>query len=779
MKSIRLQILIYLMAGSITLFGLLFILSNNKLMELPVHIEKQYTEISKARADEVSKELKGLSQPIKLISQAPMMKTMNLDLIKEILPDFVLDEKYRNLTVAYPDGSAWSTYPDNLDIRHEEQYTAIFREKMKSHISQPFKSKYIGQKDNPIITVSQSVKNDSGETIGLVNGVVKIKFLNEIVKSMDFKDKGYSWIVNNDGFLVTHSERSDVFGKNIKDRTLKENKDIVGILERQVKVTEYVNKNGKEIIAFSTPIENSPGWTFVISMYKDKIFKEINCIKNTILGAIGIGIILLIVFSFYYSNRLTKPILALKESFEKAANGNLNVRAEENSSNELGQAAKSFNKMLDQIKDLTYKDVVTGIYNYNGFLLETNYKLGKNINRRDLGAIVIISIDDFKNVNSVHGFNCGNEILREFASKLKGFIKDEEVLARFLGDEFILFLQEKDKDILENRIRELLELSNGDINLNGNKFVVKVSMGLSVHSLDELGVEKTIHEATVAKLKIKKNGGNGVEFYDTSLEEEIIREEKIEAALYDAIKNDELSLVYQPIIDSHTGKVIVMEALLRWNSPIYGNISPIKVIEIAEKNGFILEIGEWVLREASSKNRELQKRGYKPIKVAVNVSALQLEQANFPKIVKEILGETGLDGKYLELEITETNIMSMVEAKIKTLKELKKMGISISIDDFGTGYSSLSYFTRFPIDILKIDKSFISNMIKDENSKTIVSTIISMAKALKLKIIAEGVETVEQLEYLKEESCDKIQGYLISKPVKIDEIREILDKRNS
>lgn len=767
------------MTGSIILFGILFILSNNKLDELPLHIEKQYTEISKARADEVSKELKGLSQSIEMISRVPIIRTMNLEKIQEFLPEIVLHENYRNMTIAYPNGNGWSTYPDDLSIKHEEQYLEIFKKGKDAHISQPFRSKYIDEKDKIIITVSESVKNNIGETIGLVNGVVKIEFLNEIVKSMDLKDRGYSWIVNKDGFLVAHSKFKDVYGKNIKDTNLEKNKNIATILQRKVHTTEYINKQGNEMIAFSSPIENSPEWIFVISMYKDNLFADINSIKATILGALGLGILLVIAFSFYYSNKLTKPILNLKETFEDAENGNLNVRADESTPNELGDAAKSFNRMLNQIKELTYNDLVTGMYNYNGFLMETKYILNQLKDKDSVGVIVIISIDDFKSINSLYGFALGDETLLEFAKKLKTFVKDEEVLSRFLGDEFIMFLKEDNQDLFEKRMDKLRKLCNGEINLIEARFILKTSIGISFKETNDIDIDKLIHEATVAKLRVKKKGGNDIAFYDCKLEEDIRREQKIEDSLYDAIKNNELKLMYQPIISSYTGQVVLMEALLRWNSPIHGNISPIKIIEIAERNGFIIDIGNWVLRQACRTNKGLQDKGFKAIKVAVNVSALQFEQIDFPMIVERILNETGLEGKYLELEITETNIMDRVESKIETMKILKKIGISISIDDFGTGYSSLSYFTRFPIDILKIDKSFIQNMLKDENSKTIVATIISMAKALNLRIIAEGVETIEQFNYLQEQGCHKIQGYLISKPTVIEEIEEILKSRNS
>ncbi len=767
------------MIGSIILFGLLFMLSNSKLEELPIHLEKQYVEIAKARSDEIGKELKGLTRPVELLSKDPIIRSMDLDKIKEFLPEVVLYENYRNMTIAYPNGSAWSTELQGFDISLQEQYREIFSNNKEEHISQPFKSQYIGAKDNPVITIAHSVKDDKNQTIGLVNGVVKIKFLNEILKNIELSEKGYSWIVNRNGTLVTHSDIDGVFGKNIKDYNLEKNKGINRILEDKVNIIEYENKPGREIIAFSSPIVNSPGWIFVISMDKQELFKGINSIRNTILASIAIGVLFLIIFSFYYSNKLTKPILNLKDTFEEASNGNLNARADESSQNELGQAAKSFNKMLDQIKNLTYNDIITGVYNYNGFLIELKYILNGSKKNKKMGAIIIISIDDFKSINSLHGFDLGDQVLRKFSQSLKRFTKEGEVMGRFLGDEFIVFIQEDSESILKGRINSIWKLCNGEVNLEDVKFIVRTSTGVSISNINEISIEKLIHQATVAKLKVKKNGGNDIAFYDSKMEADILMEQKIEESLYGAIEKDELHLVYQPIIDSITGEVVLMEALLRWDSPIHGSISPVKIVEIAERNGFIIDIGNWVMREACTKNKELQDKGYKPIRVAVNVSAIQFQQANFPDIVREILDETGMEGKYLEIEITETNIMDIVEEKIKTMEKLKAMGISISIDDFGTGYSSLSYLTRFPIDILKIDKSFIQDMLNDKNSKTIVSTIIIMAKSIKLSIVAEGVETIEQFNYLQSEGCHKIQGYLISKPTEIIKIQEMLKLESS
>lgn len=778
MESIRKQILIYLMAGSITLFGLLFIFSDLKLNQLPKHIKVQYSEIVHSRSAEVSKELKGLIEQITIVSRSPLIRSMDLERIKTYLPNLVLGHKYRNMTIAYPDGKAWSTMLDEFDISNQEQYEKIFIEGQEYAISQPFYSPYVYESDKPIVIVSHSVRDDNDRIVGLVNMVINIEFLDNIIREMQLKDEAYGWIVNKEGLIVAHPDSSIPVEKNIEEYIQDDSRIINKILETESGTLEYTDENNEKVLIFFNRIKESPGWTFIISISEKAIYREINGVKNTILTAIIIGLISLIAFSFYYSKSLSNPILSLKEVFEKAANGNLNVRANEGISNELGIAAKSFNKMLRHIKDLTYKDKVTGLYNYNGFFLELPYRMKKLISGKIVAAIVMISIDDFKRINSVYGFNIGDEVLYDFSRKLKEFLSGEEIVARFLGDEFILFLYEYDRTVLEERIKKLWNLCSGEIKIKDNQFIIRSSIGASISVGHSVSIEEIIHQATIAKLVVKKMGGNSYRFYDFELEKLIKQEQKIENALYHAIENNELRLVYQLIIEVATRELIGTEALLRWKNPLYSNVSPLLLVQIAEQNGLIIEIGKWVLKEACRQNKQWQVEGHPPIVISVNVSAIQFEQTNFVEMVKEVLEETDLEPKYLELEITETIAMNRVEEKLIKMKELKKMGVRISIDDFGTGYSSLAYFTRFPIDTLKIDRSFIKDMLNDENAKTIVTTIINMAKSIKIKTIAEGVETVEQLDYLKQKSCDQIQGYLISRPVEPNIISEMFRERN-
>lgn len=775
MKSIRKQMLVYLMLGVLVLFGMLLLISNIILKNLPTQIKEQYIEIVNARAGEVSKELQGFVDQITMVSNSSVVRTMDLEQIQGYLPSLILNEKHRNMTIAYPDGRGWSTIMQELNIKEQEQYQEIFVKGKEVIISQPFISPYTPETKEPIVLVAHSIKDDSGKTIGLANIVMKVDFLNHIVSEINLKGSGYSWIVNKKGAVVAHSNPKTIVSKNIKDYVDDDEYIIDKISDMKSGILEYKDEKGEKMLAFFNKIKDSPDWTFIISVAEKEIYKEVNSFRSTMLISIIIGLILVIIFSVFYAKTLTDPILRLKDVFNEAANGDLNVKANEKISNELGLAARSFNIMIDKIKHLTYKDTVTGLYNYNGFLLEVSYRMKRLIDKDEAISVVIISVDDFKRINTIKGYGVGDEVLCYLAENIKKFISTDEIVARFLGDEFIIFLHGKEVDIVEERICKLRELCNGEIEIRDHQFILKTSIGASIMKDINISIEEIIHQATVAKLIVKKMGGNNYRFYNLELDQFIEKEQIMENDLYHAIENNELKLVYQPIIEVSTNKIGTTEALLRWTNPSYSTISPLVMIEIAEQSGLIFEIGEWVLRQACKQNKKWQDKGYPPIVVSVNVSAIQFEQTNFVEMVSEILHDVNMEPKYLELEITETNAMDNVEEKLIKMRQLKDMGVRISIDDFGTGYSALSYFTKFPIDTLKIDRSFITDMLNDENAKTIVNTIISMARSINIKITAEGVETLEQLEYLKQMGCHKIQGYYFSRPVdplKIEEMRE-------
>lgn len=771
-KSIRSQMLIYLLFGLLVLFGLLIYVVHKELNKLPEHIMSHYQEITDARGAEVNKELEKYVQKIKMISQSPVVRSMDLERIQEYLPFLVIDGQHHNMTIAGLDGKGWTTFGTTIDISKQEQYQKIILEGHPYWISQPFISPF-GDLHKPIVIISHEVRTNEG-IVGLVNIVMDLQFLKNVARSLNLGYTGYAWIVDREGAIIAHPNNSVGFKRNISEfipeiDAFKRN-DSIGYFE-------HIGDQGENIVTFYKEIGENTGWTLLLSINTEEVLGGVSGARLKIIFAFAFGILFMSIFAFYYSRSISKPILELKKVFEKAETGNLNVTADETVKNEIGAAAKSFNQMLRQIKKLTYHDPLTQLYNLNGFLANLPPSATQLKGKYPISAIVIISVDDFKRINSISGYKDGNLVLQKLAKQLKGFIRIEEGIGRYFGDEFILLLKGDSLKELEERVNQLWEQCKIEINFKDTEYRLKVSIGIAVTANTEIQVEEIVNQANIAKIQAKKDGGNRYQFYDMKINESFKLEQKIENALYRAIEKGELYLVYQPIVDLKLNKIIGTEALIRWKHEKFKTVPPLEIIKVAEKAGFIIDIGRWVLTEALKQNKRWQEQGFTSMFVSVNISALQFDQYNFVEMVKGIIEKTSTDPKFLELEITETNAMTMVEEKMIKLRKLKEMGIRIAIDDFGTGYSSLAYFTRFPINTLKIDRSFVSDIFQDENAKMIITTIINMAKSINIATTAEGVETLEQLKFLEKQGCDKIQGYLISEPVRSEQVEQLLQKK--
>lgn len=763
MKSIKSQILIYLLVVATITFSSLAYFSTMQLEKLRPYVESQYMEIASARSDEISKELTGTLEQVKMISQSNILQSMNKDEIMTFLTSVNLDGKFRNMTYVDINGQGVNTLGVAIDIKDQEQYKQIILGDKDYLISDPFLSPFV-EENVPIITVSHVIRKD-GQKVGLINAVLSTKFLDEVVKNIDIKGSGFSWILDDSGYVVAH-EFSNFNIKNKATDLIPDKPSVDRMIKEKSGTLIYDCNTHKQMMGSFSNIKVSPGWTFVVAIPYDEAFKEINDIIHFLKYMTLIYLILVTIILYIYSINISKPIINLKKVFERAAKGELDVKADENINNELGQAGASFNVMLSHIKKLTYIDPVTEMYNFNSFVLELPYKIKRRDEYYGICAISIISIDDFKRINSIVGYEAGNKVLKELSQRVLGFITENELVARYFGDEIIVFLWEENMASLDNRIVRLWKLCGQPIHLDANNLLLKTSIGVSILTESCDSYDEVIHEATLAKLKVKKSGGNGIDFYNEEISKQIKQEEELDSAIYEAISANEFYLVYQPIVDVKSNEIVANEALLRWAHENYSTLPIPIVIELAEKKGYIEELGFWILKEACRQNKQWQDMGLGMMVISVNISVYQLEKPDFIDKVKEALEYSKLEPEYLELEITETAAMDNVSQKLPLILKLKDLGIKISIDDFGTGYSSLSYFTKFSIDTLKIDKSFVLDMLTDTNAMTIIDTIVNMAKAMNVSITAEGVETLEHMEKLKMMDCDKIQGYLISKPVK-------------
>ena len=385
-------------------------------------------------------------------------------------------------------------------------------------------------------------------------------------------------------------------------------------------------------------------------------------------------------------------------------------------------------------------------------------------------AMIFLDLDRFKNINETLGHEVGDKLLVGVGNTLEGCIRKSDTVARIGGDEFAVILDDlQDVKFIAVVARKILQALSKPIFVDDYELYATCSIGISVFPADGDNVEDLMRCADTALYRAKEAGKNNYQFYTRDMNIRAFEFLLLEAGLRKALSNNELEAYYQPQMDLENNRLIGMEALLRWNHPEKGMILPGDFIPLAEETGLIEPIGEWVLREACTQNKAWQEKGYPPVCISVNISARQFYRKDIVELVASVLKETGLEPQCLELELTESIIMHDVEATIKTLKDLKKMGVKLAIDDFGTGYSSLAYLKLFPIDYLKIDRSFVSNIASDANDAAIAKSVIVLAHSMNLKVMAEGVENLEQLDILREQDCDFIQGYFFSKPLSAKE----------
>jgi diguanylate cyclase (GGDEF)-like protein/PAS domain S-box-containing protein len=427
------------------------------------------------------------------------------------------------------------------------------------------------------------------------------------------------------------------------------------------------------------------------------------------------------------------------------------------------------------IRRMAYLDPLTGLPNRRMFFEDLSEALHQAEQSSHEVAILFLDLDRFKQINDTLGHTVGDKLLCAVGERLREHIPDNHKVYRLGGDEFVILLPYvEDEHETAQAAERLLHLFHTTFKLEHYELFVTCSIGIGVYPFAGMDIESLMKHADTAMYDAKNSGRNAYRFYTPKMNEEYEEQLMLELHLRKAIEKNELELYYQPKLDLRTGEIIGMEALIRWHHPKMGFISPEKFIPIAEETGIIITIGEWVLRKACQQNKQWIDAGYRPMRVSVNVSALQFQQPTFVDMVSSVLQETGLDPCCLELEITENSMINGIEYSIATLSRLREMGIHISIDDFGTGYSSLSYLKRLPIHALKIDQSFVRDIAIDSKATAIVKAIIELAHQLEVNVVAEGVEDWHTLEFLREQQCDAVQGYLLSRPLPFQEFEQRL-----
>ncbi len=448
------------------------------------------------------------------------------------------------------------------------------------------------------------------------------------------------------------------------------------------------------------------------------------------------------------------------------------------------QRVNSLLSQLDQarmsLQQVAHYDPLTNLINRRGFNQVFAEKLIEKTNETGMLAVLFLDIDHFKRINDSLGHDAGDELLKVLAGHIKSSVRShEDVVARLGGDEFCLLIDLHDRDEARQLAQRIMLKMKEPIELAGRRMVMTTSIGISLFPEDGKTCEELLKNADLALYQSKGSGRNGLNFFSANLKTRATLELQLEEELRHALREDTgLMLYYQPIYDLKTGQVSKLEALIRWQHPVHGLLVPDRFIAIAEANGLIAELDNWVLRKACEDLGKLSRQGCEDLKIAVNFSPLNLAREELADEIEHALRAAGVEPHRLELEVTENALMGNIANTLVLLRQIRALGVSLSIDDFGTGYSSLAYLKRLPLNTLKIDRSFIQDIPKATQDMEIVQAIIVMAHTLHLQVVTEGVETFEQYQFLENHDCDFVQGYLLSRPVPLAELHPVLNEIN-
>lgn len=580
-----------------------------------------------------------------------------------------------------------------------------------------------------------NIRNDIFYLSGVITDNTEKKKIENIEKANEYKNK-----------LALEGSKDIVFWWNINEKIISVGSDI----------KKYINLSGDGDILIPTSVWESYIISDDLEEYKNNIKSIIKSGKNKfytmeyrILGK---------------DNKKYWIEVKGKKTVEK--NGEIFV---------YGAISEITNRKEKEIEinHLSYYDEVTGIPNRRFFMKEASRLIRELFNVNI--AFIFIDLDNFKYVNDTYGHDYGDALLYEFSKIILEMQIDNSFLARYGGDEFVLVksnIEGKNeiKGILDNIIKKL----SNPLIIKDREIYSTLSIGVSIYPFDGKDIGILLKRSDMAMYLAKINGKNRYEFFDLKLLEVLDREFEIEKGLRRAIDKEEIRFLYQPKVKVDTGKVIGFELLVRWHSKNMGIVSSKEFIPIAENSGLIIPIGKYIIDESFKKCKELSLNTNKKFKMAINLSEVQIRDDEIVDYISMTLKKYNLDASYIELEITESIIMKSADKNIKTLEKLKELGVTLALDDFGTGYSSLSYLRTLPIDVLKIDKSFIDGILIEEKSEYIINSIIELSHYLNLLVVAEGVETKEQLVYLEKSSCDIIQGYYFSEPIEFEDISEMI-----
>ena len=683
--------------------------------------------------------------------------------------------------LADTNGNYRTTYTNFVGNISDRPYFSVVMNG-KPIVSDPVISKSLGI---PIVVVAYPIVQGD-KVVGLLGGCIPIETIRTLIEPFRLSvTNSYGFLIAANGMFVAHPIRTLMYNSNFYQLIGSENRQISNIMRlMSVKESGSVQYNRDRILnlGFFASVPMTLGWKIVMRVPMDYITTPMNDSRMQLMLIAMTGLILAGWISYQFAKTISEPIIRLRDFFNRAAAGSLVVRAEVDSDDEIGEALTSFNAMMETISNMTNRNPVTDLPNKKMFEDRLALEIRFSSKTEKRFAVIFLNLDRFKKLNETLGHQEGDKILRLIANRLRQWEEFGYFVCHIGVDGFCILVPDvgggnkavRFAQQILNEIREPLIVS-----ASKDKFFISASIGIAFYPNDGKDPRSLLQNADAALYLAKKNGGAGYQLYTSTLNDDLKEQVFLENNMQLALRNNEFQVYYQPLIDAKTGKISGIEALARWFSPTMGTIPPMRFIPIAEETGFIIQLGEWVLRKACSANRKWQDKGYRPITMSVNISSRQFQIGHFIEMIQRVLKDTGMSPEYLELEITESIAMQDIENKIVLMNHLSELGVQIAIDDFGTGYSSLNYLGRFTINKLKIDQSFVRDIPQMNSQSAVAQSIIALGHNLHLKVTAEGVEHSPQFDFLRDANCDTIQGFIFSKPVSEDEFEKLLSEDKS
>lgn len=731
-----------------------------------IHEVNQAVErVAQESADHLGFYIEQFVTPLVALSEEDSIKSMDWDKQKQIILNQIIPT-YMNVAVVDAKGSAHYTDDTQLDLSDRD----YIKEALSGKIS--FSEVIISRKTGlPVIMVGVPINGEGGITGALI-ARLNVDFLENYSFTRGYGEHGRAYVMSEEGTFISRPKAEKDYNFNLNELILEDENFLS--FGNFIKATgnnksgygKYVIEGNNILMGYAS-VEGT-NWKIYVGTYESDALSSLIGLRRLFISIMMATLLISLSIVTIFINHFSKSITELDQLFEQGAKGNLTIRFTPRTKDEIGRVGMSFNRMMDKIKTLTQYDPLTALLNQ--YVLEKDIEALVHSDEHQDFSLIMVAIDRFSFINETYGYPAGDAVLKEVAKRISVCAAGAYLVYRYKGDEFVVL----SKDIINeyeinSKALNILSMLKESYQYNNKIIDLNLNIGSFIWC-EDTRAEDPLKAVTQAKNYAKYMGSNQIQKFEQHIYKKLLIMNELQADIITGLKENQFILVYQPLFYLGNEKIAEVEALIRWKHPEKGLLYPDQFIELAEQAGTIINIDYWVL-EAACRQLRSWKLSKKPsLILSVNISSKTFETRNFILDLIDMIRRYEIEPSLLQLEITERIVIKNVEESIIKLKELRSMGIHVAIDDFGIGYSSLSYIVRLPIDSIKIDKAFVQNINSSKESKAIVSTIISLCKTLNFNVIAEGIESQIELEYLKINQCDIGQGYYYSRPVSIGDI---------